>query len=85
MDVRKYFKPPLLFGIISIASPSAAVILSFLTISLFITSIPILIDIVMGIKGIGSGDRKARTLSIIGPVLIALELVIGIPLIFLTF
>jgi len=85
MDSHNYFKQPTLFGIIAIASPVLAIILLLFTTSLFLAIIPIVIDIVVGIKGFRSGDRKARTFSMIGLILIALELVIGIPLIFLTF
>jgi len=85
MDVRKYFKPPLLFGTIAIASPFIVILLLFLTSSILVALFSILTGIIMGFLGIGTGDKDSKKLSIIGIVLIALELLIGIPLIYLTF
>ena len=85
MSSEKESKKQLIFGIISITAPIFAIIFIFYTSYFLASIIPIVIGIVMGIKGIRSEDRKAKTLSIIGLIFITLELTLRKPLIFLTF
>jgi hypothetical protein len=70
MDSRKFFEKPLLYGTISIAIPLLGTIMI-----IPVSALAIPYGLFMGIKGIKSGDRKTKTLSIIGLILNIIYLV----------